>query len=130
MSDNIMMMTSTKAPDKLPTEENGISSFLKALTSSKERVPMVALVIAPLTHDDTSSVSEESSTSQSYEEVPPTDEFEHLFMNEDNTEKVYVSNINDEAFQTTPQTNERAPPNTDSKQQFTFDDILPAKWRD
>ncbi|KAJ0806102.1 hypothetical protein HanPI659440_Chr02g0085821 [Helianthus annuus] len=51
-------------------------------------------------------------------------------MNEDNTERVYVSDIDDEASQTSPQTNERSPPNTDSKQQFTFDDILPTKWRD
>ncbi|KAJ0888866.1 putative viral movement protein [Helianthus annuus] len=131
MSDNVMMMTSTKAPEKLPNRENGISSFLQALTkTSKESVPMVAPVIAPLTRDDASSVYEESSTSQSYEEVPPTDEFEHLFMNEDTTERVYVSDIDDEASQTSPQTTERAPPNTDSKQQFTFDDVLPAKWRD
>uniref|UniRef100_A0A251TWY6 Putative zinc finger, CCHC-type n=1 Tax=Helianthus annuus TaxID=4232 RepID=A0A251TWY6_HELAN len=131
ISDNVMMMTSTKAPEKLPNRENGISSFLQALTkTSEESVPMVAPVIAPLTRDDESSVSEESSTPQSYEEVPPTDEFEHLFMNEDTTERVYVSDIDDEASQTSPQTTERAPPNTDSKQQFTFDDVLPAKWRD
>ncbi|KAF5791447.1 putative transcription factor interactor and regulator CCHC(Zn) family [Helianthus annuus] len=131
ISDNVMMMTSTKAPEKLPNRENGISSFLQALTkTSEENVPMVAPVIAPLTRDDESSVSEESSTPQSYEEVPPTDEFEHLFMNEDTTERVYVSDIDDEASQTSPQTTERAPPNTDSKQQFTFDDVLPAKWRD
>ncbi|KAF5791955.1 hypothetical protein HanRHA438_Chr09g0412451 [Helianthus annuus] len=93
-------------------------------------MPTVAPVIAPLTHDDTSSMSEESSTSQFYEEVPPTDEFKHLFMNEDATEKAYVSDIDNEASQTSPQTNERAPPNTDSKQQFTFDEIPLAKWRD
>ncbi|KAF5778481.1 hypothetical protein HanRHA438_Chr12g0559461 [Helianthus annuus] len=93
-------------------------------------MPTIAPVIAPQSHDDTSSVSERSSTSQFYEELPPTDEFEHLFMNEDATEKAYVSDIDDEASQTSPQISEMAPPNTDSKQQFTFDDIPPAKWRD
>ncbi|KAJ0806103.1 hypothetical protein HanPI659440_Chr02g0085831 [Helianthus annuus] len=54
ISDNVMMMTSTKAPEKLPNKENDIFSFLQALTkTSKQSVPMVALVIAPLTHDDT-----------------------------------------------------------------------------
>ncbi|KAI3742415.1 hypothetical protein L1987_60096 [Smallanthus sonchifolius] len=71
--------------------------------------------------------------SSSYDELASNHEFEHLFMAEpEQTERV-DSDIEEAASRTEAQDQTQVRnvfTNIDSKQQFTFDDIPPSKWRE
>ena len=124
-------MASTKAPGTRQVKENNlISSLLSNLSQeSKTGLPYIAPIIAPHSDDEAYSDSSDGSTPRSFEELAPTDEFEHLFMTEpDHTERnEYYSEVDDATSHTVPQKKNKYPA-ADSNQSFTFDDIPPSRW--
>ncbi|KAK1406173.1 hypothetical protein QVD17_41461 [Tagetes erecta] len=133
VADESMMMASSKAIKK--EGDNPISSFLHAMSKNNQHVPTMAPVITTQS-DDESDPCSEGSTPKSYEDISPTEEFEHLFMTEpEHTERYdFHSEVNENDDNASNHAahsgNQQQHPVTDSKIKFTFDDIPPSKWLD
>ncbi|KAI3801731.1 hypothetical protein L1987_29845 [Smallanthus sonchifolius] len=91
----------------------------------------IAPLFTPYSNEEVNTQSDIESSS--YDELSSNHEFEHLFMVDPEQAKRVHSDIEDANSRAETQDQEQGRnvfTNTDSKLQFTFDDIPPSKWRE